>query len=139
MGHLKWAQYFNKRDLEKWRRKEISKEQVNKEQLLRYKLDKLEHQRDLYWRQRAHVQWMEKGDRNTSFFHSYASARKKKNKIKKLIREDGSVVEGESEMANLVTNYFKELFMSQAGDRLEELLVHVSPRITPDMNEQLLK
>jgi hypothetical protein len=128
-----------KKDLEKWRRMEISKQQVNREHVLRYKLEKMEHQRDMYWRQRAHVKWLEKGDRNTSFFHSHASARKKRNKIKKLVRDDGVVVEGESEMAAVVTNYFDSLFTSSTGHRLEELLEHVSLWITPHMNQHLLK
>jgi hypothetical protein len=117
-----------KKELERWRRKVISRDQVHREGILRYKLERLEHQRDLYWRQRAHVNWLERGDRNTAFFHSYASGRRKKNKIKKLIREDGSIVEREEEMAAVVTNYFTNLFTSCAGQRMEELLDRVVPR-----------
>jgi hypothetical protein len=59
--------------------------------------------------------------------------------IKKLIREDGSIVEREEEMAAVVTNYFTDLFTSCAGQRMEELLDRVVPRITPDMNDELNK
>jgi hypothetical protein len=112
---------------------------VDKEQILRYKLDKLENQRDVYWKQRAKVNWLTKGDRNTSFFHSFASERKKHNRIKHLKLEDGSVVEGEAEMAAVVTNYFNELFTSSAGHRMNELLEHVVHRVTPEMNDMLLR
>ncbi|OEL12781.1 hypothetical protein BAE44_0026202 [Dichanthelium oligosanthes] len=42
------------------------------ERSLRYRLEKLEEQVDMYRRQRAHVRWLEKGDCNTSFFHALA-------------------------------------------------------------------
>lgn len=48
----------------------------------------IRHQRDLYlllnkeermWRQRSRIQWVEKGDRNTRFFHGMATQRKRRN------------------------------------------------------------
>jgi hypothetical protein len=60
-----------------WRRKGVGQEQVRREHLIRFKLDRLEEQRELYWRQRAHVHWMKGGDKNTIFFHTVASERKK--------------------------------------------------------------
>jgi hypothetical protein len=67
-----------KRELEFSRRKQIGEEQIRKEEVLRYKLAKLEEQKEVYWKQRAHVHWMKQGDRNTKYFHSVASERKKK-------------------------------------------------------------
>ena len=43
------------KELEKCRRSSISAEQVRREELLRFKLGRLEDRRELYWRQRAHV------------------------------------------------------------------------------------
>jgi hypothetical protein len=48
-------------------------------------------------------------------------------------------VEREEEMAAVITNYFKSLFSSTAGDRQEELLSQVVPRVTHDMNSSLTK
>jgi hypothetical protein len=36
----------------------------------------------MFWRQRAHVHWLEKGDRNKSYFHAQASERRETNNIK---------------------------------------------------------
>ena len=47
------------------------------------------HALNMFWKQRAHAHWLEKGDRNTTFFHSFASERKKMNTVKKLRRDDG--------------------------------------------------
>jgi hypothetical protein len=79
------------------------------------------------------------GDRNTKFFYSYASERKKVNRITKLRKEDGGVAEEEEAMREVATNYFLQLFTSSSGDRMEELLDHIDPRVTQEMNDQLCK
>ena len=56
-----------KKDLEKVRRQEINQQSIAREHFLRDKLDRLEHQWDTFWRQRAHVKWLQSGDKNTSF------------------------------------------------------------------------
>jgi hypothetical protein len=126
-----------KKELEVWRKKSIGDEQVQKEELLRFKLNRLEDQRDTYWRQRAHVQWMKEGDRNTKYFHTVASERRMMNKIIFLKKEDGGVVEDEEAMKEVVTNYFIKLFTSHAGNRMNELLNQVDPRVNPSMNQIL--
>jgi hypothetical protein len=66
-----------------------------------------------------------------------ASERRRMNKIKKLKKEDGGVVEDEEAMKEVVTNYFLELFTSHAGNRMDELLNQVDPRVTSPMNQIL--
>lgn len=112
---------------------------VSLEQLLKYKLEKLEDQRDLYWRQRAHVHWLKNGDRNTNYFHQYASERKRRNRLRKLIRDDGSVVTDEAAMKALITDYYRNLFKSCTEDRYEEMLQHVPTKVTEGMNESLMR
>jgi hypothetical protein len=60
------------------------------------------------------------------------------NKIRRLVKEDGSVVEEKREIINLVTDFYKNLFQSQAGHRYEELLHQVPSLVTIAMNEILL-
>ncbi|KAJ1259810.1 hypothetical protein BS78_10G184600 [Paspalum vaginatum] len=89
LGDLEKRIKHTKKELEACRRRGISKENVERENLLRYKMQKLEEQKDIYWRQRAHANWLKNGDRNTTYFQQYASERRKKNRIKMLKREDG--------------------------------------------------
>jgi ribonuclease HI len=126
-----------KRDLEMCRRSPLNDRSVNRELLLKHKLEKLEDQRDLYWRQRAHVDWLKKGDRNTNFFHQQASERKRRSRIKKLIRDDGQVVTENNDISQMIVEFYRDLFQSRLGTRYEEILNHVTPRVTTEMNASL--
>jgi hypothetical protein len=63
-------------------------------------------------RQRSRVEWLREGDRNTSFFHARASARKRTNKISMLTRDDGSKCESQAEIKGLVHSFYENLFSS---------------------------
>lgn len=92
----------------------------------------------MYWRQRAKAHWLVNGDRNTKFFHLYASKRKRRSRISKLVKEDGAAVEQE-EIKLLIANFYKDLFTSHAGSHMEDLLQHVLPRVSDEMNEMLMR
>lgn len=53
------------------------------------RLDVLLKDEEFYWQQRAKAFWLSEGDTNSKFFHAYASARKKANRIHNL-RNDRS-------------------------------------------------
>lgn len=67
---------------------------------------------EVYWEQRTRVNWLKSGDKNTKFFHSYASQRRSSNSIKSLEGEDGRRMEYNVEMGEIATNFFKNLFTS---------------------------
>lgn len=117
----------------------MKNDSVAKEEILKYKLEKLESQKELYWRQRAKAHWLQPGDRNTKYFHQHASERRKQNKIRRLVKDDGSVTEDMREIHALVTEFYSSLFQSHAGHRYEELLHQVPSRVTENMNEALMR
>ena len=79
---------------------------------------------------------MTQGDRNTKFFHAQASERKKKNHIEKLVDDGGGVVAGK-DLKSFIANQFQHLFLSSAGNQMEEVLRCVPTRVTHEMNERL--
>jgi hypothetical protein len=93
---------------------EISDDSVRKEAV--WSFDRLEEQIDLYWRQRAHVNWLQYGDRNTAYFHNACSARRRRNRIGNLEKEDGGWVMEEEEKKGFIANYFSTLFRSSVND-----------------------
>jgi hypothetical protein len=95
-------------------------------------------QEEVHWQQRSRVNWLQQGDRNTSFFHSFASARRKKNSIKKLRGEDGNWVEGTDQLKPLVFQYFANLFSSEVAQVDPTMMEKINPKVTDLMNTNLL-
>ncbi|KAI0497279.1 hypothetical protein KFK09_020502 [Dendrobium nobile] len=59
-----------------------------------------------WWKQRAKVKWMNEGDCNSKFYHSYANARRIGIRILKLKNEDGLVVEEQSHIEEIFIQFF---------------------------------
>ena len=59
--------------------------------------------------------------------------------IDRLFSKDGSIVEQERDILSLVSNYYNNLFTSNAGNRFDELLQNVHMKVSQLMNEMLLK
>jgi hypothetical protein len=95
-------------------------------------------QDEIYWQQRSRANWLQHGDRNTSFFHNFASARRKKNYIMKLKNNDGDWVEGTEHLKPLVFHYFSNLFLSEVDQVDQSMMEKNFPKITKQMNEKLL-
>ncbi|KAK1618873.1 hypothetical protein QYE76_024390 [Lolium multiflorum] len=79
------------------------------------------------------------GDKNTTFFHNFVKARRKRNTILKIKNDEGNWVEGNEEMGGLIHSYFSSLFSSEVEHTSEELLSKVIPRVMAEMNSALLK
>lgn len=139
MGDLEKTAKKLRKELEECRRGVSSRENIQREGVLRYRLDKVEDQVDTYWRQKAHVKWMEFGDRNTAFFHAACSERKRSNRIGKLRKENGGWEEEEAEKRRFISNYFENFFRSSGYRNTQKLLDCVQRKVTRSMNENLMK
>jgi hypothetical protein len=50
---------------------------AGREAVWSFKVDRLEEQINIYWKQRAHANWLQFGDRNTSFLLKACSERRR--------------------------------------------------------------
>jgi hypothetical protein len=57
--------------------------------ILKGEIDSILEHEDVKWKQRAKQNWFTHGDRNTPYYHAWASHRRKVNKIEKIIDEGG--------------------------------------------------
>jgi hypothetical protein len=87
---------------------------VRKADLLSKKLNLLLSE-ESYWHNRSHEDWLHKGDLNTSFFHKCVNGRHRKITILSL-EKDGVAIEGENNLLNHATEYYKELFGPKPGN-----------------------
>ncbi|XP_077237281.1 uncharacterized protein LOC143878953 [Tasmannia lanceolata] len=63
------------------------------------------HEESLY-RQKSRVQWLDLGDSNTKFFHSFVKNRLNSNSILASNRNDGSISSDPSEIETMFVNHF---------------------------------
>ena len=77
------------------------------------RLIEMYHRKEIMWRQRARIDWLTAGDKNTNFFHLWASLRRKKNMIKALHNFVGAIVVDPDELKAMVNNFYQMLYTSE--------------------------
>ena len=85
-------------------------ESVAKKSLLEKEMDGLLYREEIMWLQHSHISWLREGDRNTKYFHRRASSRRKKNRISRLKRVDGSWTSDTNEMEMITRDFFQGLY-----------------------------
>lgn len=78
--------------------------------LLQQELNTNMEQEDLRWKQRAKRTWYKLEDRNTNFFHTCATQRRKQNSIKSISTNSQQVYENEDDIVEAFQAYFETLF-----------------------------
>jgi hypothetical protein len=68
-----------------------------------------------------------------------ARQRRKKNRISRLKNFDGVVVENVDELGRMSTRFYKDLYRSEGTQNMEAVLGTVPIKVTPEMNDDLLK
>ncbi|XP_019149856.1 PREDICTED: uncharacterized protein LOC109146658 [Ipomoea nil] len=104
--------------------------------LIEKDLSRLLTQEELYWRQRSKQLWLKEGDSNTKFFHKFATARKRANRLARITNSSGEWLEG-SALNEEILRYYTHIFHSEATS--VNFFQHVQRRVTGDMNASLLR
>ncbi|GAA0158168.1 hypothetical protein LIER_15264 [Lithospermum erythrorhizon] len=83
---------------------------------LTFEIDRLRETNEVYWQQRAKVEWRVKGDRNTGFFHAVTIQRNKSNIIT-AFRDERSVLQTSLDSVHdRAVTFYKKLFSSQSNN-----------------------
>jgi len=123
-----------RRELERLRRGPMSDESLATQKEILLQLELLLEQEEIVWVQRARANWLKHGDRNTNFFHHYASSRRKKNLVRGLVDDQGVKHEDNDKMKEMVKEYFINLFTSEVNQIDQSVFSDVQRKITTDMN-----
>ena len=125
------------RKIEGLNRGECTEENKTEFLVVSKELDDLLLKQEIYWAQRSRISWLKHGDKNTKFFHSKASQRRRRNFIQGIKNQADRWVEEVEEIADVATNYFENIFKAGDCDRLEECLAAVQPKVSTDMRDIL--
>nr|XP_027125657.1 uncharacterized protein LOC113742133 [Coffea arabica] len=106
--------------------------------MLRKQLSEAYKQEELYWNQRARINWLQKGDKNTAYFHAVVNGRRKRNRITRLEKEQGGCTT-EEEFGEEITQFYNQLFTSSKPSDFDEILNGIPRTITEQMNLQLTR
>jgi hypothetical protein len=105
---------------------------------LERRLCELFEREEIMARQRSRVEWLREGDRNTSFFHARASACRRANRIRALVREDGSRCEDLHVIKGMAEDFYGNLFTAEPFDPTD-VIDAIQSKVTPNMNSDLTK
>ena len=104
---------------------------------LNAEIRRLNNLEDCMWNQRAKVDWLRDGDKNTKYFHCRSTERNKRNYILSLENEFGIWVEEESQIGGMLVQYFSKIFTLSNPTHLDPMLEGVLPVVTNEINEGL--
>ncbi|XP_061348330.1 uncharacterized protein LOC133293744 [Gastrolobium bilobum] len=77
---------------------------------LRHELEEILELKEQLWYQKSRTTWIQGGDRNIKFYHTYAIARGRRNKILALKNDARIWIRSESVLKRLVTKFYQKLF-----------------------------
>uniref|UniRef100_A0A803Q157 Reverse transcriptase domain-containing protein n=1 Tax=Cannabis sativa TaxID=3483 RepID=A0A803Q157_CANSA len=110
-----------------------SRESSLRVKYLQSQLDALIYMEEVYWRQRSRVNWLQAGDKNTKFFHQFASQRRKNNTIKYLKDDFDNSAKDPEVMFDIISSFFTNLFSSEGCDA--EATNQILDCLGPSLNE----
>ncbi|KAL4361211.1 hypothetical protein GQ457_04G014700 [Hibiscus cannabinus] len=93
---------------------------------------------ELFWEQRARVNWLSNGDKNTSFFHQFATTRKRNNAIHDIDNGQGDKVSSTEDILHVASTYFSDLFSKSDTGDASGIYDNIHCRVTHVMNDALL-
>ena len=80
-------------------------------------LEEWELREEIFWKQKARIEWLQEGDKNTAFFFNSVKARQHGNAISSLVTDRGEVISSTQDIANEAVHYFASLFREESrGD-----------------------
>ncbi|XP_059077176.1 uncharacterized protein LOC131876285 [Cryptomeria japonica] len=96
---------------------------------------------DIYWKQRSKIQWLTEGDRDTSFFHRYASKHKRRNTIHSIFNNRNEELVGNSEIGQWDSLYFDNAYTNEKASEPTEVsdkILNLILQVLNDVDNELL-
>jgi hypothetical protein len=105
---------------------------------LEKKLHDLFEKEEIMYKQKSRQDWLRAGDKNTKFFQSRCSHRRRKNTVLGLRREDDSLCKSNEGMLQLAKEFYRSLYASEGSTNSEKILDLMGRPVTEEMNRALV-
>jgi hypothetical protein len=102
------------KELEQVAAADLTESNVARQKEIALEIEKLLEQEEIFWAQKSRINWLQFGDKNTSYFHNFVNTKSQRNKIKKLKNDQGHWVEGTAYLNPMISDYFSGLFSTQS-------------------------
>lgn len=94
----------------------------------------------MLYRQKSRVQWLQKGDQNTSFFFKAMKSLHSRSRVVSVSREDGTRLDKPEEVKEEIVGFFQNLLSAtpgRPGIDIDTLSRALPKRLPPDLCEAL--
>ncbi|XP_019151080.1 PREDICTED: uncharacterized protein LOC109147876 [Ipomoea nil] len=113
------------------------------ENLMEYKLAQAKLQKQVvieekFWQQKAHVQWVVDGERNTKYFQGLVREKRRKQIIHRIKNEEGVWVDDQEQIRELDVRFFEKLYTAKAVSSDQSVLNCLQVLVTPEENQRLI-
>ncbi|KAK9011560.1 hypothetical protein V6N11_044407 [Hibiscus sabdariffa] len=95
-------------------------------------------QEESIWLKKSRCNWMIIGDRNTKFYHAFASSRHRANKVKGLHKDNGEWCTNPSVLCALASGFYSSLFTSDGANSSSYHIHGFFPRVEARQLDSLL-
>ncbi|KAH0987413.1 hypothetical protein GBA52_014590 [Prunus armeniaca] len=112
---------------------------VEQEKELITRLSEAWMREDSYWKQRSRILWLNDGDRNTKFFHTSTAIRRNRNRISRILGDDGTLYEKQEDVERVFNDYFSKLFAFDGSHTWNGVLDCIHPIVKDDWNRELCR
>ncbi|KAG5532409.1 hypothetical protein RHGRI_026893 [Rhododendron griersonianum] len=104
----------------------FSQDNLTREREIVKEIEILLLREEMAFHQRARVNWLSYGDKNSAFFHACMNQRRQRNQLLMLKAAGGNWVEDEDGINDLIYDYFSGLFESSGAWDFSEVLATVN-------------
>ncbi|KAL4189134.1 hypothetical protein AMTRI_Chr08g163930 [Amborella trichopoda] len=93
--------------------------------------------REKLWAKKSRIKWLKCGDRNTKFFHLTTKIRQAKNFMRKIKKQDGSIISDTKDIGNYVAEFYENFHKKPASLKCTYLLNCIPLLIDQNDNHML--